>query len=153
MEIYQSCARQILRNFFFSRFLLFVNYYHYLFQRKHKLKLPVSFTAPFVPSLRFLFFFTREKVKNDGAVYVSVKFNVSRATFNEPNLDIRASFSNEILSRERESVLHIRDQNVNTRKIFLVPIVLRFVEQGEIRSVVTIRTTRFPEDFPTFSFE
>lgn len=52
-----------------------------------------------------------------------------------------------------EKELHIRDQNVNTGKIFLVPIVLRFVDQGKIQSVVSIRTTRFPEDFPIFSIE
>lgn len=151
MEIYQSCARQILRNFFSlvsSYSLITIIIY---FKGNINWNSPCLLPLPLFPP-SFLFFLYTWKSKNDGAVYVSVKY-VSRATFNEPNLDIRASFSNEILSRERESVLHIRDQNVNTRKIFLVPIVLRFVEQGEIRSVVTIRTTRFPEDFPTFSSE
>lgn len=48
-----------------------------------------------------------------------------------------------------EKELHIRDQNVNTGKIFLVPIVLRFVDQG--KSVVSIRfQLAFPKIFLYF---
>lgn len=50
-----------------------------------------------------------------------------------------------------EKELHIRDQNVNTGKIFLVPIVLRFVDQGKIQSFISIRfQLAFPKIFLYF---